>query len=48
MTTTTAGGAARDGETRLSAGGASRTADSPFVRACRRRPGPHTPVWFMR
>ncbi|MCW2639134.1 MAG: uroporphyrinogen decarboxylase [Dactylosporangium sp.] len=22
--------------------------DSPFLRACRREPGPHTPVWFMR
>ncbi|MBB4746525.1 uroporphyrinogen decarboxylase [Actinoplanes lobatus] len=22
--------------------------DSPFVRACRGLPGPHTPVWFMR
>jgi uroporphyrinogen decarboxylase len=24
------------------------TADSAFVRACRSRPVPHTPVWFMR
>jgi uroporphyrinogen decarboxylase len=23
-------------------------AESPFLRACRREPGPHTPVWFMR
>ncbi len=22
--------------------------DSPFLRACRLEPGPHTPVWFMR
>ncbi len=24
------------------------TADSPFIRACRLQPVPHTPVWFMR
>src|SRR5918999_6590360 len=22
--------------------------DSPFMRACRREPAPHTPVWLMR
>ncbi|SCE73807.1 uroporphyrinogen decarboxylase [Micromonospora coriariae] len=43
MSTDTTGTAARDGEQRP--GG---PADSPFIRACRRRPGPHTPVWFMR
>src|SRR5687768_7077223 len=26
----------------------SALADSPFLLACRRRPVPHTPVWFMR
>ncbi|MFF5179283.1 uroporphyrinogen decarboxylase [Micromonospora sp. NPDC000316] len=43
MTTETTGTAARDGDPRP--GG---PADSPFIRACRRRPGSHTPIWFMR
>ncbi len=26
----------------------AQTADSPFLRACRRQPVPHVPVWYMR
>lgn len=47
----------RPGRLRRAAGGSSLTwhddavtvlQDSPFVRACRGLPVPHTPVWFMR
>ncbi|MEV1330564.1 uroporphyrinogen decarboxylase [Micromonospora costi] len=43
MSTDTTGDAARDDIPAPAGPG-----DSPFVRACRRQPGPHTPVWFMR
>ncbi|MGK5739124.1 uroporphyrinogen decarboxylase [Micromonospora sp. URMC 103] len=43
MSTDTTGDAARDGSPAPAGPG-----DSPFVRACRRQPAPHTPVWFMR
>src|SRR5436305_14692638 len=29
-------------------GRVSVVADHPFLRACRRQPAAHTPVWFMR
>lgn len=40
-------GFARAGET-PSTGQPSQTYDSAFLKACRREPVPHTPVWFMR
>jgi uroporphyrinogen decarboxylase len=43
VTTTMPGSAAHE-----PAPAAGRLADSPFIRACRGREVPHTPVWFMR
>ncbi|MDJ0464214.1 uroporphyrinogen decarboxylase [Streptomyces sp. H27-C3] len=38
----------RAGETPPSGRPQSQTYDSTFLKACRREPVPHTPVWFMR
>lgn len=40
-------GSAGAGETPFT-GQPSQTYDSAFLKACRREPVPHTPVWFMR
>ncbi|MFP1624841.1 uroporphyrinogen decarboxylase [Streptomyces sp. 5K101] len=40
-------GSARAGDT-PSTGRQTKTYDSAFLKACRREPVPHTPVWFMR
>ncbi|NWF29340.1 uroporphyrinogen decarboxylase [Streptomyces sp. PKU-EA00015] len=40
-------GSARAGDT-PSQGQPTKTYDSAFLKACRREPVPHTPVWFMR
>lgn len=40
-------GSARTGDTPAT-GRQTETHDSAFLKACRREPVPHTPVWFMR
>ncbi|SNT51895.1 uroporphyrinogen decarboxylase [Actinomadura meyerae] len=40
--------AARPNDDTAQAPGDGALAESPFLLACRRRPVPHTPVWFMR
>ncbi|MEU0397708.1 uroporphyrinogen decarboxylase [Streptomyces sp. NPDC006208] len=40
-------GSARSGDT-PSPGRQTKTHDSAFLKACRREPVPHAPVWFMR